>query len=253
MEVLEFVGLVPNFSGLSHPEKVKHFGWYLHAHKNKERFNQGDIRTCYVGAHMEPPNISKEFERLIARSPRQILRDAQGFRLEHSVRAALDKKYGEAPSAVMVSDLLRSLPGRIADDAERLFLDEALRCYKVKAFRAAIVMAWNLAYDHLLRWLLADAGRVANFNSKIIGRVGAKKGTGLAMTKREDFEDLKESEVLDICGSAGVFATDNIKKVLEMNLTKRNLAAHPSLIEIGQPTADDAIHALVTNVVLRLT
>jgi hypothetical protein len=251
MELREFIASVPHFSALSHPEKIKHFGWYLHTQRKQDRFTAGDIRRCYVEEHLEPPPLTREFGRLQDRAPRELLRDASGYRLEHSVREALDKKYGSSVTTVVVSQLLKDLPGKISDDAERLFLSEALKCYRVEAFRAAIVMTWNLAYDHVLNWVMFDPVRLAKFNSKIAGRVGPKRGV-LQIATREDFEDLKEGEVLDICGTAGVFPSDNVKKILDMQLTKRNLAAHPSLVEIDRPAADDAIFSLVMNVVIKL-
>jgi hypothetical protein len=48
---------------------------------------------------------------------------------------------------------LLELPAKIPDLAERSFLDEGLRCLRCKAFRASIVMTWNLAYDHLCRYI----------------------------------------------------------------------------------------------------
>jgi hypothetical protein len=48
-------------------------------------------------------------------------------------------------------------------------------------------MAWNLAYDHLLNWILKEPSRLAAFNAQIIVRIGAKRGTGLIIAKREDF------------------------------------------------------------------
>jgi hypothetical protein len=250
MELREFVAAVPRFAALSHPEKIKHFGWYLHVHDNRERFDFAAIRQCYVATHMEPPNFTREFGRLLDRGV--VLKDSKGYRLEHKTRETLDKKYGEHETTIVISQLLKELPGKISDEAERLFLTDALKCYKVQAFRPAIVTTWNLAYDHVLNWLVKDAQRLSNFNSKIIGRVGVKRGTGLIMAKREDFEDLKESEVLDIAGNAGVFPSDNIKKILDGELTKRNIAAHPSLVEIDRPQADEAIYTLVSNVVLKL-
>jgi hypothetical protein len=251
MELREFVSLVAGFAELSHPERVKHFAWYLHAHQQNDRFDDGAIEACYVAVDMEPPpNVGREIRRLVDRDI--LLKDPQGFRLEHRTRAQLDKKYADHPTTIMVSQLLKELPGKISDDAERLFLSEALKCYHVQAFRAAIVMTWNLAYDHLLNWILKDAQRIADFNTKIIGKVGAKRGTGLIVAQREDFEELKEREVIDICGTAGLFTSDNIKKVLGLQLTKRNLAAHPSLLEIKAPQADDTIYDLVANVVMKL-
>ena len=116
-----------------------------------------------------------------------------------------------------------------------------------------IVMAWNLAYDHLLRWILSDASRLSSFNANVAGRVGPAKAAKLVIAKREDFEELKEYDVLQICGLAKLFTSMNTKKILEMQLTKRNLAAHPSLVVIDAPQADDAISSLVNNIVLVLT
>lgn len=73
----------------------------------------------------------------------------------------------------------KDLIGKVSDEAEHPFLSEAIRCYNVKAFRGATVMAWNLAYNQLLKWVLANAQRLADFNAKIIPRIGRKRGTGL--------------------------------------------------------------------------
>jgi hypothetical protein len=251
MEVQEFVALVPNFGGLSEPDKILHLGWYLHTERRQDRFDVPTMRKCFTDLHMEPPpRLARDMARLAERGT--LLEDSSGYRLQLNARQALDRKYGGQPATVMVSQMLKDLVGKIPDQAERLFLSEALRCYRAEAFRATIVMTWNLAYDHLLRWVLADPARLTAFNKSIFLRIGAKRGTGLVMAKREDFENLKESEVVDICGLAGLFTSGNTKKVLDTQLTKRNLAAHPSLLVIGQPNADDAIYDLVNNVVLTL-
>jgi hypothetical protein len=250
MTLAEFAAVVPGFVSLSSPDRIIHFGWWLHTHDTKERFDQAAIRGCYEALHLTPPNLSQEFTRL--KEKKRMLKDGGGFRLEHKDRGKLDEKYGQHETTIAVSQMMKDLVGKISDQGEKVFLDQAIKCYHVRAFRAAIVMAWNLAYDHLLHWVLADAGRLSAFNSKIIARVGAKKGTGLVVSKREDFEELKESEVLDICSNAALFGSDNTKKILDIQLTKRNMAAHPSLVVIGGPGADEAISSLVENVVLVL-
>lgn len=250
MDLHEFSALVPNFGGLSEPEKVIHLGWYLHTQRNAERFKIDDLRQCFNTLHMEvPKNLARDVGRLVDR--KQLLKDAGGLRLHHNERTPLDQKFAARPAAALIPNLLKHLPGKISDQGERVFLDEALKCYRAEAYRATIVMAWNLAYDHLLHWILKDPARLAEFNTKIAGKVGNKRAW-ITITRREDFEDLKESEVLDICGTASLFASDNTKKVLGMQLTKRNLAAHPSLVVIGEPQANDAVYDLVTNVVLTL-
>lgn len=201
---------------------------------------------------MGEPNLSLVFRRLLERRPKVLLQSGSSYRLESKVREHLDKKYGQHETTIAVSQMLRDLIGKVSDEAERLFLSEAIKCYNAKASRAAIVMAWNLAYDHLLNWILADTTRLAGFNARILARVGAKRGSGFAVTKREDFEEFKEGEVLDICSNAGIFPSTNTKKILDIQLTKRNLAAHPSLVTIDAPQADDTISSLANNVVLVL-
>jgi hypothetical protein len=71
------------------------------------------------------------------------------------------------------------------------------------------------------------------------------------VVQREDVEDLKENEVFDIMALASLFPSQNVKKIIEIQLTKRNLAAHPSVVEIEGPQADDTISSLVNNVLLK--
>jgi hypothetical protein len=252
MDLKEFVAAVPGFATMQHPDRILHFGWYLHKHVGKERFSQADVRACYLKFNMQEPNFSDTFRRLVDKRPKVLLQDNSGYKLEHKIFEQLEAKYGTHETTIALSALLKQLPGTISDKAEQLFLSEAITCYHSRAFRAAIIMVWNLTYDHLLNWILADTARTAAFKANIAGRVGPKKAAAVTIAKREDFEDLKESEVLDICGTAGLFASGNIKKVLDIQLTKRNMAAHPTLLIIGAPEAEESISTLIQNVVLVL-
>ena len=88
MELNEFVALVPGFASLGHPDKILHFAWFLHKHKQKASFTQADIRGCYVDRHMDPPNLSDSFTRLLAKKPKVMLLDKGAFKLEHSTAHA---------------------------------------------------------------------------------------------------------------------------------------------------------------------
>jgi hypothetical protein len=252
MELREFVAAVPGFANLGHPDRILHLGWYLNAHKNKPVFEQADVRALYRELRMDEPNFSEQFKRLVDKRPRVLLQEKGSYVLEHSMGIKFDELYGQHETTIALSKLLKELPGKISDDAEKFFLSEAITCYHSRAFRAAIVMAWNLTYDHLLNWILKDSTRVAAFQTNIAARVGPKKAAGITIATRESFEDLKESETIDICDTAGLFASTNTKKILGIQLTKRNLAAHPSLLVIGAPEAEDTISSLINNVVLVL-
>lgn len=239
---------IAGFPDLTHPEKITAFGWWIHRHGAKERFTLADIRNCYDALSMvQPKNFSVQMTRLSERRPPHLLRDSLGFRLEQRVRSELDARLATQGHRLEVAKLLADLPGRVSSRAESTFLSEALTCYQNGAFRAAIVMTWNLAYDHFLAWLLSDTVRLASFNARISIRFPSK--AGMVITKREDFDDLKESEVIQIASSAGLISK-NTAQVLQEKLTRRNAAAHPSLVEITQYQAEDVITDLVNNVVL---
>jgi hypothetical protein len=249
MELDDLAQVIPNLPRLSHAEKIKAFAWHLHTHRKMDRFTQADIRTCYDCLHYaKPENVSACFQQLQQKKPPELLKDKRGYRLEGRVRGAYDAKYGTRPLTIVVDTLLADLPGKVSGEAERLFLDEAISCFRIKAFRAAIVMTWNVAYDHFEEWIIHN--HLADFNARIAVRYPAKAGVVIKI--KEDFNDhFKESEVIEISKSAG-FLHDNIKKILNDKLTRRNLAAHPSLIEVTQYQAEDVISDLVNNVILKL-
>jgi len=160
----------------------------------------------------------------------------------------MDKRFGGNPATVAVSKLLSDLPSKVPSLIERDYLSEALNCYKVKAYRAAIVMTWNLAYDHLMEWLLSDAKRLQKLNDGIKSRYPKKN---VEISIRDDFSELKESELIGACSTAKLL-NKNVFEILESKLKRRNTVAHPSTVVVTQAQADDVITDLVNNVVLAL-
>ena len=247
MDLAELPIAVPGFVDLPPREKIQHFAWFIHTHLKQETFGPADIRKCFADLHMIDPGVSVYLPRMVAKQ--DVVKSRGGFKLEHRIRATLDTKYGVHHSVVQVSKLLADLPGKVPDIAEKNFLTEAIKCYRIEAYRAAIVMVWNLAYSHLLHWLLANPNRMQDFNSAIPKRYPKKQVS--QVVKYDDFEELKESEVIEICNTASVISKDTVK-VLKEKLGKRNTAAHPNSIVVVQSQADDVITDLVNNVVLAL-
>jgi hypothetical protein len=246
----DFVKRVSGFAGLSHAEKIKHFGWHLQAERGQETFKVQDIRGCYDAVHLDPPaNLPRSMDALTEKKPPDLLKKNGAYRLHANPLAEMTKQYGHPESTVTVEKALAELPAKLTSASERLFLEETLTCYRHHAFRAAIVMVWNLAYDHLLHWVLKDPSRVATFNVEVARRF-AKKGYS-AITDRADFEQMKEAEVLDaVAVLPGI--TDNMKKTLKEKLGRRNTYAHPSTMTVAKPQVDDMVTDLVNNIVLRL-
>jgi hypothetical protein len=248
MELRDLVSQVSGFDQLQPRDRIKLFAWFLHTYRNRETFDNAAVRACFSELHLVDPPVSKYLPRMV--DYKDLMRVQGNFKLERAVRVELDKRYGVHQSIIQVSNILAALPAQIPNVAERTFLDEALKCYKVEAYRACIVMTWNLAYAHLLDWILKDQDRLDKFNAAISKRY--QKMTSLKITKYDEFlDELKESQVIEICNTAGLY-NSNVFKILKEKLDKRNIAAHPSAVVVVQSQADDVVTDLVNNVVLAL-
>ena len=181
------------------------------------------------------------------RRPKEALRDGAGYRLETRIRERFDTCYGQRTATVDIQNLLSDLPTKVSTLAEKTYLEEALICLRHKAFRAAIVMCWNLAYDHLRTFVLA--GHAAAFNVQL--PKSFPKDRFPPIVSRDDFENLKESQTLLVCKSAGIIS-GSVYKVMKEKLDRRNVAAHPSGVTVSQLTAEEFIKDLTENVVLKL-
>lgn len=236
------------FLSLNQADQIRSLAWFLHTVSGKERLVTSDFRECFQALHLEPPNISRYLSYLSEGKGRAFIRDRKGFRLEAKCRARLGDAYSDEIETVQIRKLLSDTVGGISDAEQRIFADEALRCFSVKAFRASIVMTWNLAYDHLCRWLHADPTRLSAFNASLLVKYPKNK---TAISKFQDFADLKEFEVVETCAHAKLISK-NLSDLLKEKLKRRNAAAHPSTVAITQAQAEDVITDLVANVLKKL-
>lgn len=250
MTLQELVDSIEGFAEWSHPDKIRFFAWFLHSQKGLDRFTPADIRQCYETLSMEKPlDVNPYLSKMLDRSPREVLRDSRGYTLEKRVRDKLEQAYGQRPVTIQVGQLLADLPAKIPDIAERVFLDETIRCFRCQAFRATIVMAWNLAYDHLLEFVIRDPSRLSAFNAQLPKT--CPKARISAVSVKDDFAELKESDVLQVIRSANIIG-NGLHHLLKEKLNKRNTAAHPSSVEISPHTAEEYVIDLITNAILKL-
>jgi hypothetical protein len=244
---------ISGFSSWGHAEKIRFFAWFQHAINNKPTFTTSDITACYDVFAFGRPNISQFLKDMAERKPAVLLRRGTGFILEGRRRAEFDSKYLPArDGTVKVDKLLANLPGKVPDAAERDFLSEALVCFRNKAFRAAIVMTWNLTFFHLCHYILKH--KLADFNTEYPTRFPGihKKAKAPVISSYNDFSsDLRESEVIEICRSANIITKEQFN-ALDRQIGRRNSAAHPSTTVITYIQAEEFIHDLIENVVLTI-
>lgn len=147
------------------------------------------------------------------------------------------------PEIKDVSAQLMALVSQVKDAQQQTFLDETIKCLQAGAHRAAIVMAWNLAYHHLRAWILSK--HLPAFNAELTTKYSARFSPA---TCHDDFPE-KESVTLEVCRSAG-FLDKTRKGILDGGLHDRNRYAHPSPAKATGPEAAGYISKLLSNVIL---
>ena len=191
----ELINGIGDFGSWNHVEKIQFFGWFLH--KSKDRFKAADIRQCYDKLALErPSNIPDLLDKLTRQVPKKVMKDTRGYYLLKPARDGLESKFGVRDITVQIARLLETLPSKIPDLAESEYLKEALICLKHGAFRAAIVMTWNLSFHHLCAHILKN--HLPQFNSRwLVVYQGHHKSGKKEILKLEDFnEELKEHRSL---------------------------------------------------------
>jgi hypothetical protein len=240
----DVVAGVAAFNTWGHSERIRLFAWFLHTREAKERFQTADINRCFDVLHLaRPSNASQLITQLTDQG--HFLKDGAGWRLGREQRDKLDQNYGRRQETVAVDKLLSELPGRMTDNACREYLEEALVCFRHAAFRAAIVMTWNVTYGHLLTVVVAR--NLSRFNVQMSTMFGGKKKP---INSIDDFQKLKESEVIEVCNAGGLISKE-VSKVLADKLDKRNTAAHPSGATVDKLQAEAFISDLVKNALLK--
>jgi len=192
--------------------------------------------------------MSVYLPRLAAKKPPQLIKEKAGFRLNGVTFRALDRRFGVDPTTAVVTKSLSDLPSEVPDLEEREFLLEALNCYRVRAYRASIVMMWNLTFDHVVRWVFADASRLSSMNAGIATKYPKKNAI---LSSLDDVSEFKESEFIEVARFAKII-DKNTAQILREKLARRNMAAHPSRVTISQHSADDMITDLVNNIIKKL-
>lgn len=243
-DISDFARRIPGFDGKAYTDKIEIFAWYLHQADQREKFQAVDILKCFDAAHCaKPVDIHSLLRKLCEKKPPRLLKDAQGYRLSHPAREHLDRSVGTRGAAVALSSLLSSLVPKVKNPAQLTFLNETLICFSNKAYRAAIVMAWNLAFSHVCDSIFEK--HLSTFNeqrNKVFPKLPELK-------KRTDFEDYKESQVIEICRGARILDS-TVCKTLTEKLGRRNTAAHPSSAMLTAVSAEELIVDLVLNVLL---
>lgn len=245
MRLSDAVALIPDFDLWNHADKIKYFAWYLHTHRNKEHFSANDIRACFAELGIQAPASVNPFIGVMEkRTPKEVFKTPKGYRLDKRLRIALDTRYGEREATVPIPKSLILLAAKVENAQEREYLDEVLTCFKYCAFRAAIMMAWELTYLHVVNWIAGDSKRLRAFNARL--------ETRKAIATVADFLQLSEAQVLDATARARILSS-SIRVIIDDMLDKRNEIVLALDGSVGATQAERFVKEVVGKVLLALS
>lgn len=138
-------------------------------------------------------------------------------------------KFGDEVT-VTVQEISESLHKKvldIADQDERRYIEEAIRCLHppVLAFRAAVLMGWTAAVHHLRKKVECIGFNNFNITFQKIYPQSKKKSAN----HFDDLEDYKDIELLEVCEKLHVY-DKAVKKLLQHWLDLRNGCSHPTYV-----------------------
>lgn len=222
------------------------FAYHLTAEMAEPSAKVKAVRDCYESCDMAPPTwLASHFSKGL-KKPRRYIKLNGGYRLENRRREEIASLLGAGQPDVQTSSALNQLEAKIPVGPTRDFLHETINCFDVRAYRAAVVMCWNLAVHHMQDHILFDPGRHAAFNA-VLTRNTDTRVKIKAVSKPDDFTEMPESKFLAFCREAKII-TSSVFNKLEGRLHERNSAAHPSGVKITPKTAEAYIEDLVENV-----
>ncbi len=246
--VNRFYSSIENGANLSQAALVELFVYFLTVELGQDTATPKQVAECFTACDLVVPgNVSARLSEGLKGKPTKYIKTKTGYKLQRHMREALSKKLGAETVTAQTSATLRSLEHKLPTGADKEFLKEAIDCFEVGANRAAIIMAWILAMDHLFAYILAH--KLVEFNTALSKDKGVKI---TSVSQRDDFTEIKETKFIELCRAAGIVSND-VRKILDQKLGTRNSCAHPSGVTINKSKVIDFIEDLVDNVILKFT
>lgn len=150
----------------------------------------------------------------------------------------------QAPAAALHS--LRSATER-APQSYRAYLDEAVDCYEVGAYRGAVLLVWAAAIEHLYSAISIRRGGLKSMQEANFARFNESR-TYRPIAKSGDLLYIGEKNLLLLCEDAGLF-NRNARLILEERLRLRNQCGHPTGYVVGREEAVVFIESIINNII----
>jgi hypothetical protein len=180
---------------------------------------------------------------LLSKSAGRAIRTDAGWELRAEGReyvANLAGPMASLPVPKIAAGLRSHLP-KLSHPQTAAFIEEAIRCYEQRLYRAAVVLSWVGAVSLLYHEVVTN--HLATFNAEAVRRNNKWKNA----TTVDDLSRMKEKDFLDILDHLSIIGK-NVKQELEGCLTLRNGCGHPNSLVIGEQRVAAHVEALLLNV-----
>lgn len=246
-----FYSSVRNARDISDTQKIDLFVYFLTEIQGEQSATVKGIVECFRDCDLAvPKSLSQYLSRGLSTKPRRFVKvGTGGYKLERHRREAIAQELGAETHTVDIPADLRALESRLPVGPGKDWFKEALDCFGVEAYRAALLMVWIFTLDHLFNYVLTH--KLADFNAALSAHPDQKAAKKVGrVAARDDFSGLGEEMFLDICKTAKIISAD-VRKVLGGALGARNSAAHPSGITITRAKVAMLAEDLIRNVVIK--
>lgn len=244
MSASRFFNAIPNAKAQPIASLIGYFVYYLTVEQGAAEVTPAQVGQCFIDCDLTVPGRLRSYlSEGVSAKPQRYVKTAGGYRLQRHFSQQMSDKLGASRVVAQTSVDLRSLESLFTDGDTRVFLREVIDCFEAGANRAAVIMVWVLTLDHFLNYVFAN--KLAEFNTALAANPDKKVKV---VTVIEDFEDLREAKIIELCRSAGII-TNGVRKILDDALGTRNSAAHPSSVKVARSKAISVIEDLVTNVI----
>lgn len=246
-----FLLQVPDLETQTPANLIDYFVYYLTVIESKDTVQASDVEPCFSLSRLTKYSNIASYLSQNAKAPRgkkpKYVKTRSGYQLERSHQLEIQKYLHKGPAKIETSHLLRGLLSKLKDKREQIFLQEAVDCYEIGARRAAIVLVWILTIYHLCEYIFQH--ELASFNAAL-SKDKDKRIKVDKITKIDDFAEMPESKLIDLCRVSKIISND-VRKILETKLGIRNSSAHPSAITISEVKTTDFIIDLTDNVITK--
>jgi hypothetical protein len=251
-EIEKFTKSIEGFLKFTSAEQIDFFLYFLTVEK-KLKGRATELRKCFLAAGVTPySNISQFLQDNIKGKDKKLprfIKTGETYELHRNNKDYIESKIIKNPFKVKANDDLRLLLTYLSNTEENEFLSEAINCFEIGAYRASIVMVWNLTINHLFEYILKH--KLTEFDNVL--KINTDKRVKItSISKKDDFNEIPENKFIEFCRSAGIISND-VRKKLDIKLGIRNTYAHPSNVVMREIIATEFIDDLVNNVVLKFS